>query len=77
MTRVYNKAPHELLPGEYDKWDGKWFGIPPGTDLIANLARHKIEEHADGTITVSPSIIVSDGNEQWHGFLTHGEWKPC
>jgi hypothetical protein len=72
-----NKAPHELLPGEYAKWNGAWYGVPPGTDLVANLSAHKIEEHADGTISVTPSILVGDNNISWHGYLTKGEWKKC
>lgn len=77
--RVHGKEPHELLPGEYGKWDcdGNWYGVPPGTDLVANLASPKIEEHADGTLTVSPPILVSDGKESWHGYLVRGEWSPC
>lgn len=76
---MINKAPHELLPGEYSKWieDGNWYGIPPETDLIANLSAHKIEEHEDGTISVTPSILVSNGKESWHGYLTKGEWVKC
>lgn len=78
-TRVYNKAPHELQAGEYGKWseDGAFYAVPPGTDLTANLGRHQIEEHSDGTITVTPSILVSSGQSSWHGYLTNGEWTVC
>lgn len=77
MPRVYDKAPHELLPGEYGKWNrghlplgaGEWFAVPPGTDLVANLSSHSVSEHEDGTVTVSPSILVQNGKESWHGFL--------
>lgn len=77
MPRVTGKAPHELAPGEYGKWDktGLWYAVPPETDLVANLGSHRIEEHEDGTITVSPSIRVGDGNKSWHGFLTRGVFK--
>lgn len=84
--RVEGKAPHELLAGEYGKWieDGIWYAVPPGTDLIANLARHQIEEHTNGTITVTPSILVGDGKQNsdceihsWHGYLTGGAWSVC
>jgi hypothetical protein len=39
-----------------------------------------VVEHEDGTITVSPSILVStsrDGKplEVWHGFLERGVWR--
>lgn len=77
--RVDGKAPHELQAGEYAKWDkdGNWYCVPPGTDLTANLAAHKIEEHEDGTITVSPSILVGDGKLSWHGWITRGGWSAC
>lgn len=79
MPRVDGKAPHELEAGEYGKWeaDGAWYGVPPGTDLTANLSAHKIEEHEDGTITVSPSILVSTKDESWHGYLRRGQWEVC
>lgn len=65
-------------PGEYGRLqDGTWYGVPPGTELIANLNNHEIVEHEDGTITVSPSILVSLAHkgEQWHGFLERGAWR--
>lgn len=79
MPRVNGKAPHELLPGEYGKWeaDGNWYGLPPNTDLVANLAARQIDEHDDGEITVSPSILVSTRDESWHGYLRHGQWEVC
>jgi hypothetical protein len=45
-----------------------------------NLSGHEVVEHEDGTITVSPSILISggpDGGELWHGFLEHGVWRSC
>lgn len=72
---------HTLQPGEYAKWafDGNWYARPPvDKDLTANLAAHQVTEHADGTITVSPSILVSAGAiGSWHGFLEHGVWREC
>jgi hypothetical protein len=78
--RVYNKQPHQLLPGEYGRWDaddGNWYAVPPNTDLTANLSAHRVEEHDDGTITVEPSILVSDHKSSWHGYLKHGQWEQC
>lgn len=45
---------------------------------LANLAAHDVTEHDDGTITVSPSILVSNPQEGelYHGFLVRGEWNP-
>jgi hypothetical protein len=64
-----------LAEGEYgqDK-NGNWFARPPG-GLTGNLAGHKVEEHADGTITVMPSIKIKHPSKTWHGYLERGEWK--
>lgn len=87
-TRVYpdtddpeEDVAHGLKAGEYCKqpYDGKWYAMAPGDhNLLIGLAGHKVEEHQDGTITVTPSIIVTkhdnDCKLQWHGYLTKGEW---
>lgn len=72
--------PHLLNPGEYAYWKegGSWYAhCPGGDDLIANLASHKVTEHEDGTITVSPSILCGDGKVEWHGYLERGVWREC
>lgn len=61
-----------------------WIYLPragSGGGGIGNLAAHTVEEHGDGTITVTPSIATwpagkprSSGR---HGFLTRGEWREC
>ena len=73
-----------LQPSEYGKdSNGNWWCIPPssaneeGFYLLANLKSHKVTENIDGTITVEPSILVSDHFHSWHGFLTNGIWKEC
>lgn len=44
---------------------------------LGNLGAHDVTENADGTITVSPSILVSDNTgELYHGHLVAGEWSP-
>lgn len=70
-----------LSPGEYGRWtDGTWYGCTPN-DHGCNLGSHKVTEHEDGTITVSPSIRVSydkrsgEHVEVWHGYLEHGAWR--
>lgn len=64
--------------------DGQWhwYGCVPEPTLkkkflMAGLAEHEVTEHEDGTITVSPSILVghTDGAEGWHGYLEHGIWR--
>lgn len=68
--------PFDLQPGDYGlSLSGTWYGVPPGRpDLIANLTRHHVEEHDDGTITVEPSILVDRDGERWHGYLKRGAW---
>ena len=67
-----------LEPGEYGKWtDGTWQGCTPN-GYGANLSQHTVIEHEDGTITVTPSILVSVHDKPlWHGYLTRGVWCEC
>jgi hypothetical protein len=63
--------------GEYGKGvDGRWQCCPPDTALFGGLGKHEVTEHEDGTITVSPSILIRhhSGNE-WHGYLERGIWR--
>jgi hypothetical protein len=66
-----------LQPGDYGKApDGTWYARPPWEGGNANLQGHKVTEHADGTITVEPSIKVEAGfGYVWHGFLENGVWR--
>lgn len=63
--------------GEYGKAsDAHWQCCPPDTDLIGNLSSHKVTEHADGTITVAPSILIRHwSGKEWHGYLERGVWR--
>ena len=69
-----------LAEGEYgrDPRNGIWYARPPGQHL-GSLANHEVIEHDDGTITVSPSILITgydaDCKIQWHGYLERGEWR--
>ena len=45
---------------------------------------HTIVEHEDGTITVSPSILIQWSRDQgktyeqlWHGFIERGVWREA
>ena len=78
--KYYQQKVPFLDPGDYGKLDGIWYCIPPGNEkLLGCLRGHKVVEHEDGTITVSPSILISyeggDGNWSWHGFLERGVWR--
>lgn len=66
-----------LAEGEYGKDSrGCWMARPPGNHM-GDLSGHKVTEHEDGTITVSPSILIDDGRNKWHGFLERGVWRSC
>lgn len=76
--------PHEMDPGDYgrDPETGDWYARTPAAGelyLCGYLRNHEVVEHDDGTITVSPSILVShphrDGVRRWHGFLERGVWR--
>lgn len=83
-TRVIWDGESLLKEGEYgrDPRTGVWFCCTPGGHL-GNLGGHTITEHEDGTITVSPSILISvtdrHGKKQelWHGYLERGAWRTC
>lgn len=75
-TEVFN-------PGDYGRHprDGNWYACTPDGHL-GNLSAHQVIEHDDGTITVSPSILVSMRDtekkvdvELYHGYLEHGVWR--
>lgn len=60
-----------MAPGDYCKdKDGRWWIRAPRRSMGV-LDSHTIIEHADKTITVSPSILSDD----WHGFLEQGVWR--
>lgn len=71
-----NDAPlHEMEPGDFGVDRGDWTCRAPN-GFGGLLRRHEVVEHEDGTITVSPSILIhrpSDG--EWHGFLERGVWR--
>ncbi len=57
--------------------NGDWFALTPN-GLLAGLRAHRVIEHDDGTITVSPSIATRrppDGI--YHGYLERGEWRDA
>lgn len=69
-------------PGDYSKMKGFWIVCTPNGE-VGSLTKHTITEHEDGTITVSPSILIhphqsEDGPKPgWHGFLERGVWRSC
>lgn len=52
-----------------------WYACTPNGHM-GNLAAHQVTEHEDGSITVSPSILILVGpHVVWHGYLEHGVWR--
>ena len=79
LKRIYPNEKGELIfpPESYGKdKDGMWFVRPPGAHT-GGIPNHTVVEHEDETITVSPSILLTDGNITVHGFLEHGIWRDC
>lgn len=73
--RVDGSMPSRL--GEYSKINGVWWiKVPAPGFSSARIENHEVAEHEDGTITVSPSILMAgtDG-KTWHGYLERGIWR--
>lgn len=61
--------------------DDGWYVRFPDAGL-GSIRKHQITEHEDGTISASPSILLTGhdmaGNQvQKHGYLTRGIWNEC
>ncbi len=76
--------PHFYEPGDYGRWNDCWYARAPVTEprpLQGNLGNHDVTEHDDGTITVSPSILIharwAGKDIEWHGYLERGTWRQC
>jgi hypothetical protein len=60
-----------------------WYCVTPDRNdnddpMLGNLSRHTVTEHEDGTISVSPSILMGGQGTTtapWHGFLERGVWR--
>lgn len=65
--------------GDYGQHsNGTWYAFPPSENAgLGNLGNHEVEEHDDGTITVSPSILIHSDTQEWHGYLKRGVWMEC
>ena len=79
-----------LAPGEYGKdeagvWhccapapvDADGFGFHGTLGDGQGIRGHNVIEHEDGTITVSPSILITRHDGSWHGYLDRGVWRQC
>ena len=81
--RIYPREDGHLYlkEGDYgfDLKVGHWVVRPPDCHA-GGIPNHTVIEHEDKTITVSPSILLEDIDEQgkpktWHGYLEHGIWR--
>lgn len=64
----------------YIDGDG-WYIYFPDAGL-GSIRNHSVTEHEDGTISATPSILLTghddQGNQvQKHGYLTRGIWNEC
>lgn len=65
-----------LAPGDYGRHEAGFWVVCTPNGHAGNLSKHTVTEHEDGTITVAPSILVSDDTgELYHGFLQRGVWS--
>lgn len=68
-----------LAEGDYgQEKNGSWSVRPPGQNA-GGIPHHEVVEEEDGTITVSPSIVLTDENDVqlWHGYLKVGIWSEA
>jgi hypothetical protein len=66
-----------LKPGEFGIGrDGVWYACC-ARHMTANLSNHTVIEHEDGMITVSPSILLTqgEGGRDWHGYIENGVFR--
>lgn len=72
------RIPEDLDMSRISYWqeEGRWLLYLPAGGL-GDLSQHTVKEHEDGTITVSPSIAVTSGDQRRHGYLRRGVWEPC
>lgn len=82
LVRGYSERDMRLISYWKNEDDGAWYIHFPdgkGDGLLGNLANHQVEEHEDGTVSVTPSILTYVGSPKdgRHGYLTKGVWHEC
>lgn len=69
--------------GAYWRDERGWWNCCSPNGRVGMLTEHEVVEHEDGTITVTPSILIDPtdmGSRTllgWHGFLERGVWREC
>ena len=75
--RIYPDKGDSFKPGDYGIEKGEWQCRTPDSNIgLGSLTNHEVIEHDDGTITVSPSILIT-GKASWHGYLKEGIWTEA
>lgn len=81
MRRPDGTAPTALHPGDWCLRGTRWWVCDPGGVYYPiDESRWVVQEHKDGTITVTPSLDrpafeTTEGVVRpWHGWLTVGTW---
>lgn len=80
--RAYTDNNSHLLLAEgdygFDPRTNRWMVRPPRCHT-GDLRNHTVTEHKDGTISVTPSILLmkGPGKVAFHGYLTRGMWRAC
>lgn len=74
----FDYAALEMGEYGYSATDECWYCRCPMPGIgVGNLKSRAVVENADGTITVTPSILCNfgvEGRPVWHGYLTNGVW---
>jgi hypothetical protein len=74
---AYGRATHQYV-AVFERTG--WWNVtcPDGTSCSLNPRVHTVTEHEDGTITVHPSIDLSDLPwNGFHGWLKRGVWTQA
>lgn len=78
-AKWYGEDEDSARPGDYGRTlvDGGWeWRCRTPNSYGGRLSLHEVVEHEDGTITVSPSILVEHPPVgAWHGYLERGVWR--
>lgn len=82
LSEFYGAGVDSARAGDYGcvLIDGEWaWRCRTPNGLGGLLSQHEVVEHEDGTISVSPSILVNWPNrsepQRWHGYLERGVWR--
>lgn len=73
-----SRLPDEICiwKSTYDSEELVWWFSYPGIG-VGCLARHKVVEHEDETITASPSIKLEGNLGVAHGYIERNIWRDC